>query len=338
MRIVDKIDRKVVPSKFRVNHCATICPYQDGVLVAFYGGTGECEEDQSVHLYKYDPIGSYTHVKSLPPGTGNPVIWNWNSNIFLLYSRFEKETKRLVDKWKYCSNWLNVFPEYGDLENSHTTHIPNSFGYLGRCQPIEYNGFTYVPMYTEHNCFGEIWRINYMTMKFAIVGRIGVTDESAGTRFGRGKMIQPTLWHHDGIIYMLARDIFGVGKAWFACSKNGGVTWTDIVETKLSNHNNSIVAIHDPNQTTKLPYVVWNCADKSVNGRRRRTLLLGKLIETDDGLDASHIELLNSSSPAAYPNYCFDKSHNLHIVHSDGGNLEDGTRMVIKHHVYKTTS
>jgi hypothetical protein len=206
---------------------------------------------------------------------------------------------------EYRPNRKEVWAEYVHRQ------LDLEVGYLGRCQPIKVNDQWFLPLYKELDPHGLI-----MTSKdgwnWEELSRFGESNHDAATRFGRGLLMQPTLWSDGSRMFALCRNVAKTGKAWFSQSFDMGVTWSDPVHTTIPNRNNSLVALHDG---TDNPWLIWN-AD-----RGRNLLLLGKI----SGTDATPYFRLNSGK-ASYPNYCVDNDGAIHVVHSDRPN--------IRHHIF----
>ncbi len=61
-------------------HCSTVCYYDGGIALAFYGGTGECHDDQKVFLLFVSKDG-IVKQSFLDYKTGNPVLWAENDKL-----------------------------------------------------------------------------------------------------------------------------------------------------------------------------------------------------------------------------------------------------------------
>jgi predicted neuraminidase len=306
----------LTPHKF--SHCSSICPVGDGILITFYSSTiGECRDDQRVRLQYYEN-SKYAEYKELKHRTGNPVIWSESENkAILLYSYFEDlTTNRMVDRWKHCTNWLlpinvDAFVGAGHLPEPIQLKTEPEQGFLGRCQPIRYNEEWLLPIYDENIWYSEIWRGNGTSFtKMADIGR-------TRRMMRKGGMIQSTVWHDENNkLYSLSRDGTKGRKAWYSESEDG-TKWSNPIPVDITNYNNSIVAIHNPNKPTAEPYVIWNQTNNYQGGSARGNLMFGKLERTNAGLTAKPITKLNESRSGSYPNYCFDNKNNLHLIFTD---------------------
>ena len=103
------VNRSLQISASSFNHCSTVCPHHDGALVAWYSGSGECRDDQSVHVVFIDKLNNQFEPIRIGDCTGNPVLWAQGNEAVLLWSKFEDtgDVRRIVDRWKYCSLWDN---------------------------------------------------------------------------------------------------------------------------------------------------------------------------------------------------------------------------------------
>jgi hypothetical protein len=296
-------------------HCATICPHQTGILLAYYKGP-ECTNAQRVVVEYYQKAEQKICGITLPIKTGNCVLLPITPDkALLIYSYFEdtngKEApKSAVERWRFCSNW-SITLEYTD--NGIITTEPKRFGprvgYLTRCAPIRIKNSWILPMYREHDCYGLIMRSETGLDRWCYVGRIGAEITASNGRFGSGILIQPTLWYDNKYLHSLSRDISEHKKAWYSYSSNLGKTWTFPQSTTVTNYNNSIVAIQDQKSLNPLgPWLVWN------DGSGRQKIVLGKWKQSTK--TAEPIVKLGERG-GSYPNYCFDYEDNLHIVHTD---------------------
>lgn len=315
----------IIPIEQKISHCPTICCTDDNnIYIAFYAGSRECENDQRVYVYKYLKNGKYELKLTLEEQTGNPVLFSVKSEVYLMYSLFTKKTERPVDKWRHCSNHIiNIKkPEKIIIE------IPAQNGYLGRINPIKIKQDIYIPIYKEYNCYGRILKCNSDLSKYSMLGKIGEQTENNGTRFGSGLLIQPSIWLEDNILHSVSRNIYPkMHYAWYSKSEDFGETWSDPTQIPLTSYNNSLCIISE----TTPKKAIWNYHNPKKYQKSKRTHLLLTEIDYKFRPNLQTIIQLNDHKPASYPNYIIDKNNKLHIVHSEGTNIEF-PRMVIKHH------
>jgi hypothetical protein len=253
----------VAASQF--NHCSSVCPFNDGVLITWYSGFGECLNDQSVHCIFIDKYGM-SGILRLGDKTGNPIAWEYDGKLFILWSRFEDtgDISNPVNRWKYCSLWIQEC--YIGLSNGNNRYDiklldkPQMLsgpedGLLARCNPIAIDGEILLPLYHESQRHGVIMKGK--NKSFRTIGNIDGAD-----------IIQPTLWESGGIIHSLSRDFSShsaLNKARYSLSEDRGMTWSDPVPTNIHNRNNSIHVINYGDDD----FVLWN---NSSHGRDNLTL------------------------------------------------------------------
>jgi len=293
----------------RASHCAAVCKIADGTLISYYNGP-ECTDRQAVNL-EYWIDKRVAHVR-LPDKTGNSVLIPLGDNkAVLIFSIFNDTdgveiAKHGANRWRFCTNWQTIITIIGDqiiVDDAIRFNFDNYVGHLVRCAPIKANNKWYLPTYKEHDVYGEVFT-STDGWNWTLLSRIGTNIEQQNGRFGKGILIQPTIWHHNETFYSLSRDVSDHYKAWYSESKDFGKHWSDPVSSEIDNANNSIVAI---DMNIPEPLIVWN------RGYNRNTLMLGKY----HNKSAISIQQLNKSK-ASYPNYCFDNQNSLHIVHTDG--------------------
>jgi predicted neuraminidase len=307
-----KIITEVVPN----GHCATICQHQEGLLLAYYNGP-ECTDSQSVHVDYYEKNKKIATIR-LPKKTGNMVLIPMNKKeACLIFSLFNDDDgiskpRSPVERWRFCTNWKCIISYIG---GQITISTPERFeteynvGHLVRCNPIFWKNLWFLPIYREHNIYGEIL-ISTNGYNWTYRSKIGDSFKTVG-RMGSGVLIQPTIWADDKHMYSLSRDVSNNKKAWYSWSTNEGKDWSIPEPSKISNDNNSIVAIH---MNITEPLLVWNL------DMGRGTLVIGKF-KTDGSVGAKPIEKLNSGGNASYPNYCFDQSGDLNVVYTNSGSI-----------------
>jgi hypothetical protein len=216
-------------------------------MVAYYSGDNECAVNQNVYL-TFIRNGSIIDKIKIGNGTGNPVIWEEQDNIVLLYSKFEDNIScnHLADKWKHCSLWTQAFNVFND--KIYFTSIPqrlSSFNdhLLGRCRPIIYDSKLILPLYDE------LERVNIIYAGL-------FPDYRLVSSYG-DDMIQPTLWAMNGQLHSLSRNF---NKTNHLCRYNMSTdcaNWSENREISIYNKNSSCHAltVGDDN------FVIWNDND-----------------------------------------------------------------------------
>jgi hypothetical protein len=293
------------------NHCASITIINNTPIIVGYCGQ-ECTDKQRVFIYHNN---EYIYLENK---TGNPIIWNYEDKLNIIYSKFEDKDKNgnyplyPVERWKYCSNHhIQLSLDNIKLkEIPKSKEIPEMFGLLARCQPIMFNNECLIPMYREKNPRCEIW--SFDGNEFTNKSIFGETDHISN--LGRGCAIQPTLMIENNELIALCRNVAQppFNKAWFSKSPDG-VIWSELEESNIPNMNNSLVCIGYNNTN----YAVYN------QDRSRSDIILRDLHKaTSTQLGIGRANNLLSYS---YPNYALD-GENLHIVHSNS--------KMIAHHIF----
>lgn len=301
-------------------HCASLCRHKDGFLLAYYNGP-ECSDRQAVNIDYIVNDVRIAHAR-LPSKTGNCVLLNVNKEEAILIFSYFNDTDgvdkpdRPVRRWRFCSNWkIRIAYENNSIfiKKMEILDVSPMIGHLTRCAPIwlAEHEFWYLPIYHENQCHGVILR-SRDCWNWKLIGKIGHKSYQEGIH-GIGILIQPTIWSDGKKIHSLSRDITPANQAWYSYSEDVGYTWSEPIQVKVWNANNSIVAIHD---NTDRPWLVWN------HGKGRQALVLGRWDPKQ--LTAQPYLLLNQQREvpyinASYPNYYKDEKGVLHIVHTDVG-------------------
>ena len=294
-------------------HCASILSTGDDILIVYYMGP-ECSDAQCVQLIQYKRNGTLIKKLNLMSQTGNPILFKFGSSIHLVCSYFNdvgpnnEVPYTRIDRWKYCSLWdFNyLFDVNGIITPTSITKIPIEVGYVARCAPIEHKigNITniLIPLYREKDPHGLIVAYNNKWTKLGIIG-----DNIADVHhhFGRGGLIQPSIWY-DGRYKVLCRDVTKNNRAWYSESLDCR-RWSNPIQTNVWNDNNSIVVINN----SIGPLIIWN------DGPGRSILNLGYF----KNYEAISLMRLNGKERASYPNYCWDSDGNLHIVYTEGFNI-----------------
>jgi hypothetical protein len=305
-----KIIHPVVP----YGHCATVCPDGDGHWIAYYKGP-ECTDRQAV-IIEYWENDIKLASRRLPNKTGNCVLVPGETGPTLIFSYFTdtdskgNKPQMPVERWIYCTNWISKLRFKDRISISTPTLLVTNpkIGYLTRCNPIRVFDEWLLPMYKEFNCHGKILR-SHGGEVWQESGVIGSGTLKSHGRFGKGVLIQPTIWFDGERLHSLSRDITPNLKAWYSFSKNKGESWSKPRKTNIWNTNNSLVAINDG---TDKPWLIWN------EGSGRYQLVLGRW--NSKTLSAEpQLQLNRRGTQASYPNYCIDNHGEIHIVFSESG-------------------
>jgi hypothetical protein len=315
---------------YSFNHCASIIANGSHPIIIGYCGR-ECTDEQRVFIYYK---GCY-HL--LGPKTGNPIIWEHEETINILYSKFKdiapdgSKPNTPVERWKYCSNYHAQISAYHFEEDwwdskkknvieSQSTEIDDMFGLLARCQPIVFNGECLIPMYREKDPMCEIWALKdgkiYKKSAFGKVTKKWCEEnEVVLSNLGSGVAIQPTLAIvKDGLIAYMRNVSRSHSCAWYSKSEDG-IKWSELKQSRIPNENNSLIYVNSDYEEHK--YVIFNpVRDRSdirlMSTRSGKSIPLGKAIFS------------YGRESYSYPNYAWNHD-DLHIVHSNCG--------MIAHHI-----
>lgn len=238
-------------SKF--NHCSTVCEYNyngdQGFLVAWYSGTRECADNQTVLLLYLNNKTQSTPLE-LGEKTGNPILWREGKKTYMLWSRFE-DTGPLqspTDRWKHCSLWVGEIElEYGQPPvlklNNISKVISPSYHLLGRCRPLIRSGVTYLPLYNE--MIGQNHIMSGSALNFKTTGIFGT------------HMIQATLWMEGNKIHSLSRNFHSPLRLSQSSNSSDGIVWSTPADSPIRNRNSSLHALN----IGDMAVLIWNDTD-----------------------------------------------------------------------------
>ncbi len=308
MHLLDKIFNNifVINKSFEIsagdfNHCSSVASHKHGYILAWYAGTRECADDQSVHL-AYVHKNRTSKFFRLGDCTGNPVVWNNGNECILLWSRFEEAdlVRRPVDRWKHCSLWAQrcAYDSKSDtvklVGQKDQIAVPQ-WHLLGRCPPLEGKNGWLLPLYDEMNGNGVI--MNYRSPGIERLGNIG------------NSMIQPAIWRDKNKLCSLSRNFRTTRKlSQYSESTDGGQTWSPPRNSLLFNKNNSLTVLHWHNMNC----VVWN----DTKGLKRDNLCFGKIIY-DNGMIAGTPLFSLDSTYGSYPSMCVDSLGNMVVSYTN---------------------
>lgn len=261
------IERQYSPSYFQhcvtiANNCSnsknTIANTQQGTFIAYYTGKAECHVSQHVEIQFIHKNGKEAKPLKLGNFTGNPILFNTDEGVRIIYSKFEDPTGFRAKWWQSCSLWTAWVSCGIDHENEVIMGKPkqikinqDGLGYLVRCHPIKLNGEYLVPIYREQEPY----------FHGAIMSSTDGLNWKHKGDIGKGeyKCIQPTIWYdpqHDKLRSLLRNFNRMTDKpfAYYSESSDQGKTWTPLTHSPYYNANNSIVVINPNN----IPLVIWN--------------------------------------------------------------------------------
>jgi hypothetical protein len=322
-------------------------------MLAWYSGSGECRDDQSVYISFCNAKGEYTDPVRVGDKTGNPVIWSHRGHIYLLWSKFEDtgDIRSIVDRWKFCSLWIQrveLQDEITLVDEPVMIASPESH-LLGRCNPLFLGQTSWstdegpgtlhadsacdylLPLYDEVTRNGVIYkvRIDDVTENQLDPVHKRVIHTTRTGNIGID-MIQPTLWLGKAVlpsypqrVHSLSRNFgaktFRRTRCKYCYSDDSGETWSEPQETDIPNRNSSLHAIH----YNGYDLLLWN----DTNGLSRINLRLGKLSFIDDIPEVEMIATIGEAG--GYPSMCVDAADNLHMTFSN-------RKRKIEHHVWNT--
>ena len=255
----------------RFNHCASICKSYSGITMAWYSGSGECQDDQSVHTLFMVPThnhGFEARMGRLDDKTGNPVLWVDDSGPLMLWSKFEPHPiTKLTDRWKHCSIWVSRLDGYGKIRHKPVLLAKADEHLLGRCAPICVDDRPdakdpewIIPLYDEVNEECVLYKGTYPNYK-------------PYARFGQ-KQIQPTIWKTDGGYRALSRNFNSPIKQAILNKSVDGASWDAGIQTDIRNINSSLcITTWRGHQ-----FIIWNDS----NTAYRTNLTLG--LVADNGI------------------------------------------------------
>lgn len=269
------------------NHCATCVLHKNYNFLAWYSGSGECRDDQSVviHVNKIGKPLLYSRI-ILEGKTGNPVLFSDGEDIYLLYSKFEdiEPIRRLADRWKYCSLWvskINVLEkkDHINIEVSKAAQISDpSQHLLGRCAPIKFGDHIYLPLYNEVEECNVIFK------------RTLPNSYEKTAEYG-GNVIQPTLWVENDLIYSLSRNFTSRCRFSIVHVSSDMHTFNQSSISDIYNHNSSLHVCRVGNDIL--------CVYNDTISRLRKNLTLG-IIKRIGGIIVAD-PILKLDNYGAYP-------------------------------------
>lgn len=318
-----------------MHHCASITQDKSGgfFVVNYYGR--ECTDDQRVvigYALKHGMIAD--HIK-LDEKTGNPIVWNFKDEVYMICSQFTDMTedgtpidygRSPVNRWKNCRNYLFKLEFDGSrIIKKKYGEILGTYGLLARCQPLVEDDRVLLPLYREEDPLCQVWRFTLddgdpIIEKMSEFGEMSdkLSDICAknGMTFGNlgdGVAIQPTIICKNGKYVAFCRNVcrplFGDGDkslAWISTS-NDCIKWDSMNVCGIPNHNNSLVAVNYDSVGDLLVF----------NTNRSRSDMILYNVNSRNQIDLSHS--FKGRKSFSYPNMIIDNDGNLHIVHTNCG-------------------
>lgn len=278
------------------NHCASLCPCSDGVLLAWYAGTGECQDDQSVH------VTYLSNGRPLPPirigdKTGNPIVWREGDKHWLLWSRFEdlESSRILATRWRSCSLWIQQVEISDGIQLSEPALLAEATEHLlARTNPLTVGKRTILPLYDE---------VRRQCVMYG--GKDGQFEEIS--RYG-DHIIQPAIWRSGDTIHSLSRNFGNRKKRSCYFFSGDAIDWRPGGFSYFKNVNNSLAVCQWDDQHV----VLWNNTDAIY----RVDMTLGLVGWNVDVPSPLPIVIVNKRH-GSYPCLCVDDNDLLHFAYTD---------------------
>lgn len=284
----------------KFNHCSSLCPIDSGIVMAWYSGTGECQDDQSVYLTYLSEDNSSNFLR-LGDKTGNPIVWREGNKNWLLWSKFEDDgpMASLAHRWRHCSLWVQEISNDDTIRLIGEPHqiADSSQHLLARINPLVTPTYTILPLYDEVNRECVIFQ-----------GQHGNYKETS--RFGKtNSIIQPTIWLENNKLNSLSRN-FGNSKrrSIYYYFDDYNEKWKFGGLSHFWNLNNSIAVCNYLDHHL----VIWNDEDS----RYRRNMSIGIIKWKDAVPHPILLERLNIAY-GSYPNICVDDKQQIHFSYTN---------------------
>jgi len=280
------------------NHCSSVLPIEQGTIVTWYAGRGECLDDQSVYVAFLNNHKQQDIIR-IGDKTGNPIVWTQDGKINLLFSKFEDShiVNNLADRWKYCSLWIQQLKLIDKqlVMIGRPIRIATSDAHLlARCPPVIHQDRLLLPLYDEYT-------------RQCVIYTHSNGEYYELSRFGKD-LIQPTIWSKNNALYALARNFTNIPHNLAEVhSSASGDEWQSEGTSELYNVNNSVCAANWRNGVA----VVWN----DTPGYHRANLSLGFLMHRKDTLRPFKISNL-SPLHGSYPT-CVVHNDQLYITYTN---------------------
>lgn len=285
-------------------HASTICPTEDGVMVAWFGGTHEKHEDVGIWVAKKvsgawsDPVevaNGIQHKDKRYP-CWNPVLYREASGRISLYYKVGPSPRE----------WWGMLIQSDDegVTWSLPRRLPEDILGPVKNKPIALkDGKLLHPSSTEH----DGWRIH-----MEISDQDGLNWRRIGPLDGDNiDAIQPSILIYPGKLQILCRSkVNGIVEAW---SEDNGISWTPLTPTGLPNPNSGIDAVTTDQGNH---FLVYNPTSprKGEWGGERYPLVLAV---SSDGGQWKTLETLESEpGEYSYPAIIQGRDGNLHITYT----------------------
>lgn len=303
-----------------MKHASSVCVFDDAFYLAFY----DCEREgwtQKVKILRKEPDGDnkWEFYREYDEGTGNPVLFNWQDEMFIAMTKFKdnEETRKIID--------VSVLWSLTDLEiyvagNASIASQPPiaKWPCLGcRNVPLAVDDLLLLPCYDETLRFGVVLQIEKDFIRTGALSRHSVIGihrhfqhmnvapyaskiEKLYDELGSKPVdiIQPSLFLDEEVLVAFSRSFRHLGgkehKA-IVSKYDHRFGWANFNST-IPNHNESCDAF----SWNKENWVIYN--DQEL--RKKLTiasLKTNKKLELAEGLFA------------CYPSHCFDPEGGLYV-------------------------
>ena len=271
-------------------HSSSCINYKGEIYVAFYAGERECV-NQRVYIFKYkQDTKEYVLYHKLNYGTGNPVLFTLNEDLYCAYSVFTKKMKgNVFDLWQTCYTAITQINEEGYDFILSTYCCPRTN-----------------PFYSKNGVILGCYDEQIQRSMFFIINEYKETSRHVD--MDQHKVIQPSIFSLNDDLFMINRN-FGLEKNKCPLSK---VLYSESLKklvfkkegfSNIPNHNESIATLNDKENC----FIVYN------KKKKRKDLTLGLLNMKNELLDSEDLLKLNNTSFASYPNMCLNNKGQLVI-------------------------
>jgi predicted neuraminidase len=304
-------------------HASNICVLNNNdILVAWFGGTREGEDDTAIWIARYTEDAWQEAVKvedtyNVPHW--NPILFQQIDGTLLLFYKIGKEIKSWKTMYRYSNDYGMTWSSPKELVEGDTggrgpvrnkiirlsdnsiiagASIESGIWYAFADRSID-NGETW-----EKSNHIYIEGIKYQGHKTVNHSNIPVSEQSF---YGRG-VIQPTIWESKpGFVHMLLRSSERL--IYRSDSSDYGKTWGNAYPTTLPNNNSGIDVVKLENGSLVLCY---NPISENWGARTPLSLT----ISNDNGNTWEHLlHLENTEGEYSYPSIV-SKNNNIYVSYT----------------------
>ena len=304
-------------------HASTVVETTDGLVAAWFGGTGEGNPDVGIWLSRYDGVGWSRPVEvangvqddgSREP-CWNPVLFQPSSGPLLLFYKTGPSPRE----------WWGLVRTSPDQGRTWSEAIPLPDGVLGpiRAKPVELSpGTLLAGSSTEHDGW-VVHMERFSTERDTEDGwRPALASPHAWEQVGplndptQSSVIQPTILVHSAAeLQILCRSRQRlIMQAW---STDGGVTWGPLTPTELPNPSAGIDALRLTDGRFLLVY------NPTTRGRRRLAVAIshdgqtwrpGVTLESAQDGEYSYPAMIQTADALVHITYTWRRQRIKHVV------------------------